>query len=111
MSIGSKPGYWDITIDGRTSPATLPVGIKTSTADDLAELAKQEEAAEETRLRNWFWGIDTTSQPASSHNPYTPFHKCECGTTITMQKDDAPEYHSNWCAIYKLWAKSQGKKK
>ena len=29
-----------------------------------------------------------------------PAPKCQCGTSITMGKDDAPEYHSTWCPVY-----------
>lgn len=31
--------------------------------------------------------------------PQAPKPKCECGTSITMGPDDAPEYHSDWCPV------------
>lgn len=34
--------------------------------------------------------------------------KCECGTTKTMGKDDHPQFHSDWCSVYKEYkAKEQ----
>lgn len=27
--------------------------------------------------------------------------KCECGTTIALGKEDHPERHSQWCAVFK----------
>lgn len=27
--------------------------------------------------------------------------KCECGTTITMGKEDSPELHQHYCPVYK----------
>ena len=28
--------------------------------------------------------------------------RCECGVSITMGQDDHPQFHSEWCPIYKL---------
>jgi hypothetical protein len=42
------------------------------------------------------WGYDDDGAPIREH-------KCECGVTITMGKDDHPEYHSDYCPIYERW--------
>lgn len=31
--------------------------------------------------------------------------KCDCGTTITLGKDDHAMYHSDWCEIKKQYEK------
>lgn len=35
--------------------------------------------------------------------------KCECGTTITMGKEDSPELHQDYCVIYKEYEKTNKK--
>lgn len=37
----------------------------------------------------------------------SPKIECTCGTTITMQKDDHPMFHSDWCEVKKKWTKDE----
>lgn len=32
-----------------------------------------------------------------------PKDDCHCGTRITMGKDDAPMFHSDFCPVYQAW--------
>lgn len=38
----------------------------------------------------------TKTEDKSKYGP-----QCECGTTITLGKADDPEFHSDWCPLYK----------
>lgn len=61
------------------------------------------------RFTNGVWWGDFIKQQDDLNQLFQP--KCECGTQITMGKDDNPSMHSDYCPIYKTWKQDYGKSK
>lgn len=55
-----------------------------------------------------FWGYTSSENKTESEYKETDLtNKCECGVTVTMGKDDSPEYHSDWCNVKIKWLKEK----
>lgn len=48
-----------------------------------------------TYAGDWGWGWDTEAVKP----------KCECGSSVTLGKEDHPQFHSDYCPIYIEWKK------
>jgi hypothetical protein len=51
-----------------------------------------------TMNQDGYYGWWVADEPTKNHS-----EECHCGTRITMGKDDAPRFHSDFCPVYQAW--------